>query len=201
MKKMILSAMVFVCAMTMNAQTIERIMDIEGGKVWVTSQEKLFSGCQLRMGRYEDGTDVVYGLILELTDRANHVCAGNLFTIHLKDGSRITLTNLWDTKADVEHEDYVETFNRTNTNFMFLYDAWDEAIYSVPVTTSYQERVPVHKTTSRATLSYIITEKQIQKIIDSNVKQVSIVTDEGTIVKKARPLSDAVSVLYEVVKK
>lgn len=188
-------------SMTVGAQNIERTTNYKGGVVKITSAEKIFSGCQIRLCNYTDSKGgITYGLEVDLTDRTNHVCEGNNLTIHFKDGSRITVSNLWDTKAEVKHESYVQSYDHTVTDFVPVYDAWLDAVYSAPITRHYTEHVPVDNVTTFARLYYILTPAQIEKIISSKIKDVTIVTDENTIVKKARPFSEAVSELYEVVR-
>lgn len=201
MKKLFVVFAALMACICVSAQTIERVTDFEGGKVVMTSAERLFSGCKMRLCTYT-GADKkkVYGIGLELTDRATHVSEGNVFTIHFKDGSRITLHNLWDTKAEVTQEQHVNTYHHSYTDFVPVYDAWVDAIYSVPIDRSYVEHVPVTSTSTFTTLYYIVTPAQLDKIAQGDVSKVSIVTNEETIVKKARPLSEAVASLREVLK-
>lgn len=200
MTKFIFSVLALVCSLSMSAHTIERQGTFDGGKITVTSQEKLFSGCQMRMCRLVKDHKTFYELELDLTDRADHVCEGNLFNIHFSDGSVISLTNLKDTQARVVREEHMETYTHTYTHYAHYYSPWSGCFYSVPVTRCYQEHVPVCTTTTFASLYYVITPQQIDKIINGNVKAVSIVTDNNTIVKKARPLSRAVADLYSIVR-
>lgn len=199
MKKIFVIIAAMMATVLASAQTIERVTDFEGGKVAMTSAEKLFSGCKMRLCTYV-GADKkkIYGIALELTDRATHVSEGNVFTIHFEDGSRITLHNLWDTKAEVTQEHHVDTYRHVQTDFIPVYDAWDDAFYSVPVDRSYTEHVPVTSTKTFTALYYIVTTAQLDKIEKGDISKVSIVTDEETIVKKARPLSSAIAKLRTI---
>lgn len=186
--------------MPAQAQIIEKRYENEDGTAYLTNAVSLFSGCKLRMCSYhfKDGR-IAYGIGLDMTDRIDHVCKGNLLTIHFKDGSRISLSNLYDTKADVHQEHSISTQDHYHTDYIPVYDGWYDAFYAVPVETRYTTTTPVVRTTTFASLYYVVTPEQISKIAEGNVADMSIVTDSETIVKKARPLSRAVKELFPAV--
>ena len=201
MKRLLLLTFATMLAAAGMAQCIARVAPYNGGKLTVTSSEKLFSGCEMSLCRYVDAQNkTIYAIELDLTDRGEHACEGNLFTVHFKDGSRISMTNMFDAKAEIDHDSYISTQTHTYTDFVPVYDGWYDAIYSVPVSGTYVENMPVNRTTAYLTLFYIISKQDIQKIAKVNVSQVSIVTDGETIVKKARGISRSIAALYEVLK-
>lgn len=201
MKHLILSLFAMTLSAAGMAQCVDRIVPYDGGKVTITSPDKLFSGCEMRLCRWDrPQSQKVFAIQLDLTDRAEHVCQGNLLTIHFKDGTRISLTNMQDTQADITHESYIDTRQHTYTDIVPVYDGWYDAIYGVPVTGTYTENVPVSRTTSFLSLFYILSPKDIEKIAQGKVSQISLVTDQQTIIKKARPLSEAIAAQYNVLK-
>lgn len=204
MKKLfhlMLLLLVAVYSLPTQAQVIERKVDDEEGVAYLTNALSLFSGCKMRMCVYHYKTGkVVYGIGLDMTDRVSQVSKGNTLTVLFKDGSTIQLENLYDTKADVHQEETYTTVEHHYTEMVPVFRSW-RGFYAVPVDESYSEVLPVTRTTTFASLYYIITPEQIDKIVNGNVKDMSIVTDDKTIVKKARPLSKAIKKLFPAVKK
>lgn len=200
MKKLmiLLVASISLCC---QAQNIERKTELDGGILSVTSAEKLFSGCKMRLCHFVSKEDNLYGLELDLTDRVRSVSKGNLLTITFRDESTIVLENLYDTQAEVTVERSVESRTEFGTTFVSGYDPWFGVFYSEPVRTAYTADVPVMRTSTFASLYYLITPQQIKKIINGKVSNIQIVTDSETICKKARPISDNFELLYSLFKK
>ncbi len=202
MKKYVLSlALLMAMTLSVSAQSVEKRYNTDKGKLTVTSAENLFIDCDLRMCSFlpKGSTEARYGLELDLTDRVYYASKGNLLTIVFKDNSTIELENLFDTKAEISQESHVESHPEYRTTFVPVYDPWLDAFYSEAVTQRFTQVVPVTTTTSFADLYYKITPEQIDKILHNKVKEIRIVTDQGTIVKKARPFRDAIAALYPLV--
>lgn len=195
--KKILIAIITLCALStmyVNAQSIEKKAEFEGGQVEITSAQKLFSDCKLRMSRYEKDGNVKYGLVLEMKDLASHVDKGSQFTITFKDGSTISLSNLRDSEATVKREASTKTVSDDVT----VYRAWRGIGRARSVSVYHEE--PVITTTTFIRTFYIVTPEQIEKISTNKIKNVSIVTDEETIQKKASSLSKIVATLFPLIK-
>jgi len=198
---LILCMLVIVCTCGF-AQTIERQQRFEDGDLRITSAEKLFSGCKMRMCSYEsdDGKYKIYGIELDMTDRVRFVQEGDLFTIFLEGEESISLANMYETRADVTTEQHVQTHDRMHTDFVMTYDPWFDIISASPITRMTTEHVPVTTSTSYANLYYVLTSEQIERIINGKVERVTIVAANKTIEKKARKLSETMAELFPLIK-
>ena len=201
--KMASLAACLIFALNASAQTVEKKIEAEEGLLKITSAEKLFSDCKIRMCSFtpnEKGAKTLYGIELDLTDRVQSASKGDLLIISFEDGSTIELANLYDTQAEVSQETRMETQHNMGTAYVPAHRAWGRVIGAHPLTYTYEEDVPVTTTTTFASLYYKVTEEQIDKIIKGDIKGIKIVNNRETIEKKARPFSEAVADLFPVIK-
>lgn len=193
--------MAFVAVCFTSCETYRMIecdtVDETGARVRITSADRICSGCKLRICQYtESGKQPLYGLELDVENRVIRARKGNLLTIQLADGKSVVLKNLYDTKS--EQTETVENETTTNfyTSYVPVYDAWYDAVYTVPVTDTYRTSRPVVRTESLAKLYYLITPEQVNQIVQSEVTGIVIATDSEPIRQRPRGLSDSVRELF-----
>lgn len=172
-------------------------VDETGARVRITSSERIFSGCNLRVCQYVTvKQDTVYGVELDIEDEVIQSRKGNLLTIQFANGRMVVLKNLYDTKSEQVQRVETETDTQFYTDYVPVYDAWLDAVYTVPVTNSYRRSRPVVRTESLAKLYYLITKEQITEICNNEVTGVVIVTDSHPIRQRVKGLSDSVRELF-----
>lgn len=164
----------------------------EGAHVRITSANRLFSGCGVRICEYtpKGEKQAQYALELDIQDRVIRARKGNLLTVHLYDGSKVVLKNLYDAESEVTETVENQLESNTYTDFVPVYDGWYDAVYSVPVTRRYSYTRPVVRRESWVKLYYIITPAQMQQIIDGQVESVVVATDREPIEKTGRDLPE-----------
>ena len=192
-----------ISVVTINAaSTIDSDSDTKNGRIVTTSGEDLFIGCRMHLSANVDkhNNPVSYNIVLDLTDRMTYANSGDCLTIHMANGNDIVLHNMFDTKADVTREEYIQTYTQPVTRYMTGFSPWC-GFYGMPVTGYYTQHVPAVRTTTFARLYYKVTPAQLSEIANNKVKGISIVTNAETLNKKARPLSSAVAELYPTIMK
>lgn len=204
MKRTILALMSIVlltgCGMTRQIEC-DTIND-EGAHVRVTSANRLFYGCGVRVCEYTpQGGHAQYALELDIEDRVIRASKGDLLTIYLKDGSTVVLRNLYDAKSEVTEHIETETDTEYQTDFVPVYDGWYDAIYTVPVTRTYRRTRPVVRRDSWIKLYYEISSAQTQKITNGEVDHIVIATDRQPIEKTGRDLPEILRGLMELFSK
>jgi len=194
MKKKLLLALMSTLLLTGCGMTREiecDTIDEEGAHVRITSANRLFYGCGVRVCEYTPkGEAPVYALELDIEDHVIRASKGRLLTIHLTDGKTVVLSNLYDAKSEVTESVEMQTETGLYTDFVPVYDGWYDAVYSVPVTSTYRYSRPVVKRESWIKLYYIISPEQIQQIIHSQVDYIVIATDRTPIEKSGEDLPE-----------
>lgn len=175
--------------------------DEDGAHVRITSANRLFYGCGLRVCEYTPkGGKTLYALELDIEDRVLRVSKGDLLTIRLANGKNVTLQNLYDAQSEVTQTIVDEAQTHLYTDMVPVYDVWYDAVYAIPVTTSYHTTRPVVRQDSFVKLYYIIHPDQLQEIISNEVKSVVIATDRETIEKDGEDLPEILQVLMNLFK-
>lgn len=168
--------------------------DEHGAHLRITSANRLFSGCGLRLCEYTPvGQKTYYGIELDIEDRIIRARKGDLFTIYLKDGQKIVLRNLYDVKSEVTQELETETQTEMYTDFVPVYDAWYGAVYTVPMIGTYRRPRTVVRTNSFVKLHYIISKEDLNRIATSTVDHITIATDQSPIDKDGDIMPEIIS--------
>lgn len=177
------------CGMTRQIEC-DTIND-EGAHVRITSANRLFYGCGVRICEYTPkGQKSVYSLELDIEDRIIHASKGDLMTITMYDGQTVKLRNLYDAQSEVTEHVENETETQMYTDYVPVYDGWYGAVYSMPVTRSYRYTRPVVRQDSFVKLHYIISENQMKTIMNGKVESITIATDREPIEKTGRDLPE-----------
>lgn len=173
--------------------------DEQGAHVRLTSANRLFMGCGLRLCEYTPkGEKTYYSIELDIEDRIIRARKGALFTIYLTDGTTVVLRNLYDAKSEVTEHVETETDTEMHTDFVPVYDAWYDAVYTVPVTRTYRYSRPVVRQDSFVKLHYIISRADLDRIMAAKVDHIVVATDRQPIEKTGRDLPEILSRLFSL---
>lgn len=187
-----------VVAMALTACAAPRAIEVDrtesdGAQLRITSANRIFSGCELRICQYTPkGQNPVYGICLDIQDRIIRASAGDLLTIHMKDGSTIQLKNLYNAESEVHERVENEVETGMYTDYVPVYSAWHDAVVAAPITRTYQYSHPVVREDSWVRLYYIMTPEQMSRVAEGKVDHIELVTDRETIVRKAHAISRAI---------
>lgn len=180
---------ILLCSCSISREIVCDNTDEHGGRFRMTSANYLFSGCHLRLCEYSHQSKVQYGLELDIEDRIVTASKGDLLTIYLKNGETVVLKNLEYAKSEVT--EHVEEVPQTQmlTDFIPVYSRMYDAVVAVPFTrmhTSYHKEI---REDSFVKLHYLISQQQINQIIQQKVSHITISTDRQPIEAKAHRMS------------